>query len=110
MLVDDVGAEEERGALERLCEEVGGEERDPLEDREAGARLEDEHGNCLLQDEAHDDSSPDASISIQSRRRVQRWGDVPWDVLAVPGGGPEAELEDEQTEDRDRTVAVGGAL
>ena len=35
---------------------------------------------------------------------------VPWDVLAVPGGGPEAELEDEQTEDRDRTVAVGGAL
>ena len=48
MVVDDVIAEEEGSTLEGLFEEVGGEEGDPLEDGEAGAGLEDEHGDRLL--------------------------------------------------------------
>ena len=74
ILGDGHWVEEERGTGKGLLEEIFGEERDPLEDREAGARLEHEHGDCLLQDEAHDDSSPDANISIQSRRRAYRGG------------------------------------
>ena len=35
---------------------------------------------------------------------------VPWNVAAVLRGSPEAELEDEETENRDGTVAVAGVL
>ena len=58
VLVDDVGAEEEGGALEGLGEEVGREERDPLEDGEARAGLEHEHRDRLLEGEADDDRRP----------------------------------------------------
>ena len=111
MVVDDVRAEEERSALERLGEEVGRKERDPLEDREARAGLEHEHGDRLLREQAHDDRRPAPPLSAlcQARRRGVR-RDAPWDVAAVLGRRPEAELEDEQAEDGDRTVAVGGAL
>ena len=35
---------------------------------------------------------------------------VPWNVAAMLRGSPEAELEDEETENRDGTVAVAGVL
>ena len=63
MVADDVGAEEEGGALEGLGEEVGREEGDPFEDGEARAGLEDEHGDRLLEGEADDDRGPGAKVS-----------------------------------------------
>ena len=111
VLVDGVGVEEELGALERLREEVAREERDPLEDREARAGLEHEHGDRLLREQAHDDRRPAPPLSAlcQARRRGVR-RDAPWDVAAVLGRRPEAELEDEEAEDGDRTVAVARVL
>ena len=58
VLVDDVSTEEEGGTLEGLGEEVGHEERDLLEDREARAELEHEHHDHLLEGEADDDRRP----------------------------------------------------
>ena len=67
MFVNGILVEEERSTLEGLFEEVGGEEGDPLEDGEAGAGLEDEHGDRLLGEEADDDGRPSRSVSDNAR-------------------------------------------
>ena len=66
VVVDDVGAEEERGALERLREKVAREERDPLEDREARPGLEHEHRDHLLQEQPDENRRP---VCFPHRRR-----------------------------------------
>ena len=68
MLAHGLGVEEEGRAGEGLREEVGREERDPLEDAEAGAGLEDEQRDGLLNEQTHDDSRPTCTnVSTQSR-------------------------------------------
>ena len=110
VVVDDVIAEEEGSTLEGLFEEVGGEEGDPLEDGEAGAGFEDEHGDRLLGEEADDDGGPSRFCQGQNARDGEGEQDAPRNVAAVLRRRPEAELEDEETEDGDRTVSVAGVL
>ena len=71
MLVDDVRAEEERGALEGLGEEVAREERDPLEDREARAGLEHEHRDHLLQEQPDENRRPVRSRPSRSQKKAR---------------------------------------
>jgi hypothetical protein len=54
----DQRAKEEASASRRAIEEVGGERRNPVEDREASTRLEHEHGDRLLDEETDDDGGP----------------------------------------------------
>lgn len=63
VLGDDLRVEKELGADLSLLEEVGCEERDPLENGEAGAGLEHEHGDGLLEDQSDNDSRPTNHIS-----------------------------------------------
>ena len=58
LVLDNIRIKEERSTGKSLCEEIGGEEREPLEDTEACARLEHEHRNSLLKGEPDDDSRP----------------------------------------------------
>lgn len=86
-----VEAEEERAGKATLAEEVGGGGGNPREERVSCSRLENEHGQGLLEDEADDDG-------------------VPLDQLAVARAGEVDELESEETEDRDGPLAVGRSL
>ena len=64
VVVRDGGrVEEEGGTGKTLGEEVGCEEGDPLEELEARARLEHEHGDRLLEDETDNDSRPPPHVS-----------------------------------------------
>ena len=70
LVLDNVRVEEERSTGKSLCEKIGGEEREPLEDAEARARLEHEHRNGLLQGEADDDSRPRLLVSTEVQKRI----------------------------------------
>ena len=63
LVLDNVRVEEERSTGKSLRKEVGGEEREPLEDAEARARLEHEHRNSLLKGEPDDDGRPRLLVS-----------------------------------------------
>jgi hypothetical protein len=58
VLARDPSGEDERNAGLSLVEEVGDEGGDPSEDGEAGAGLEDKHGNDLLKEETDDNGWP----------------------------------------------------
>ena len=49
-------------------------------------------------------------LSAHKHKGAYNEVDIPWDVRAVFRSGPEAELEDEETEHRDRTVTVACVL
>ena len=91
MLGDSIRIEEERGADLGLGKEIGGQGGDPLEDGEPSTGLEHEECNSLLEEQPNDDS----------------W---PWDEVTLGRGGPETELEDEETEDRNGAIAIFGIL
>ena len=58
MLCDGVGVKEELSTRHSLGQEVRCEVCNPFENGETSARLEDEHGNRLLDEEADYDSRP----------------------------------------------------
>ena len=70
LVLDSVRIKEERSTGKSLCEEIGGEEREPLEDAEACTRLEHEHRNSLLKGEPDDDGRPQLLVSIETQRRI----------------------------------------
>lgn len=79
-IIRNICVKEESGTDKPLIEEVGGECRDPIKERESGSRLEHEQRNRLLEEQPDDDSRP-------------------WDLATIPRSRPEAELEDEQSDD-----------
>ena len=111
VLRDGLSVEEECRTGLGLGEEVGRGDGKPLEDGETGARLEHEHRNSLLDEQADDDRRPFITDCQQTLLFLEETtASSPWDVIPVPRRCPEEELEDEKPEDGDRTVAVGGAL
>lgn len=83
MFGDGFCIEEELRAGKCLLKEVCREERDPLEDRETGARLEDKHGNSLLGKEADDNGRPaqlskNAMGALKMHKRTKGCGCGAW--------------------------------
>ena len=91
MLANGIRVKEERSTNFGLSQEIRSEGSNPFKDRETSAGFQDKESNGLLDEKSNDDSRPG-------------------DEVALSRGSPETELEDEETEDGDGTIAVLGVL